>query len=198
MWKWLIKFKILMFILCGPFFKVQANTELKPWIYFDLGDTIIDTKDMKKLKYFKGAKDYLSELKRKGFHIGLITNIPETFGTDYSEKLETLKKLIHDGWIDNENFDWEVFDQVILPMKNTEMKPAPTLFIKALQSASGCPTAYIGENEKEIVAAKGHGFATKLFNQQDSELYVPSSQVKSFLRKEYGKTYEEECFDQVD
>ena len=61
MWKWLIKFKILMFILCGPFFKVQANTELKPWIYFDLGDTIIDTKDMKKLKYFKGAKDYLSE-----------------------------------------------------------------------------------------------------------------------------------------
>lgn len=194
--KWLLKFKILLFLLSGPYFKTHAST-LKPWIYFDLGDTVVDTKDMKKLKYFKGAKDYLTELKQKGFQIGLITNIPETFGQDYDEKLETLKKRINDGWIDKDVFDWNQFDKVILPMKNSEMKPAPTMFLKALNVADGCPSAYISENEKEIIAAKSHGFAAKLFKETDPDLYVPTKELKAFLRNEYGRKYAEECFDQV-
>lgn len=194
--KWLLKLKIILFVLSGPFHKVHADT-LKPWIYFDLGDTVIDTKDMQKLKYFKGAKDYLTELRQKGFQIGLITNIPETFGQDYDEKLETLKKMIHDGWIDKDVFDWNQFDRIILPLKNSEMKPAATLFLKALTEAKGCPSAYISENEKEIVAAKSYGFASKLFKENDPILYVPTDEMKTFLKNEYGRQYPVECFDRV-
>ena len=194
--KWLLKLKIILFILSGPFNRVYAQAP-KPWIYFDLGDTVIDTKDMKKLKYFRGAKDYLTELRQKGFQIGLITNIPETFGQDYAEKLETLKKMINDGWIDRDVFDWNQFDSIILPLKNSEMKPGPTMFLKALNEAKGCPSAYISENEKEIVAAKNHGFATKLFRESDANLYVPTNELKTFLRNEYGRSYGDECFDHV-
>lgn len=194
--KWLLKLKIVLFLLSGPFHKVHAET-LKPWIYFDLGDTVIDTKDMKKLKYFKGAKDYLSELRQKGFQIGLITNIPETFGQDYDEKLETLKKMINDGWIDRDVFDWNQFDRIILPLKNSEMKPAPTLFMKALSEAKGCPSAYFSENEKEIIAAKSHGFASKIFKENDPILYVPTEEMKTFLKNEYSKQYPVECFDRI-
>ncbi len=195
--QWFRRWKIVFLLLMSGVSPKSWSQDLKPWIYFDLGDTVINTKDMKHLKYFQGAKEYISELKRRGFHVGLITNIPETFGADYQEKFETLKKLIHDGWDDQEVFDWTVFDQVILPLKNTELKPGPVLFERALHKAGSCPSAYISENEKEVVAAKTHGFATKLFQEADHDIYVPHEKLKSFLKDEYRNKYEKECFDQV-
>jgi len=113
----------------------------KPWIYFDLGNTVVNTNDMKHLKYMKGAREYIEELKREGFKVGIISNIPEDWGMDYDEKLQSLKKVIQDGWEEERPFDWTVYDEVILPLKNTEMKPAPILFLKAINKAESCPSA---------------------------------------------------------
>ncbi len=194
---WVRKWKLLFMLVLSGVSPKSWSQDLRPWIYFDLGDTVVNTKDMKHLKYFSGAKEYIAELKNRGFQVGLITNIPETFGADYEEKLETLKKLIHDGWDDQIEFDWGVFDHIILPLKNSELKPGPVLFQRALSKAGSCPSAYISENEKEIVAAKGHGFATKLFQESEREMYVPHDKLKNFLENEYQNKYEKECFDQI-
>lgn len=186
------RFGAVLFLVGLFSFKVMGQDK-KPWVYFDLGDTIIKTKDMKHLKYMKGAREYMDELKREGFKVGIISNIPETWGMDYDEKLQTLKKVIHDGWDEAVPFDWTVYDEVILPLKNTEMKPAPTLFLKAITKAESCPSAYIGESPKEITAAEEVGMAAKLYVETDTEIYIPVAQVKSFLAQNYHREYDKEC-----
>ncbi|MGZ3787860.1 MAG: HAD hydrolase-like protein [Bacteriovorax sp.] len=186
------KLSKLLFFMSLFTFNAKAQDK-RPWVYFDLGDTIVNTKDMKHLKYMKGAREYMEELKREGFKIGIISNIPENWGLDYNEKLQSLKKVIQDGWDEDRPFDWTVYDEVILPLKNTEMKPAPTLFLRAMSIAESCPSAFIGESPKEIAAAKDVGMATKLYNESDEEIYIPVAQVKSFLAANYHREYDRDC-----
>jgi phosphoglycolate phosphatase-like HAD superfamily hydrolase len=173
-------------------FNAKAHDK-KLWVYFDLGDTVVSTKDMKHLKYMKGAREYMEELKREGFKIGIISNIPENWGMDYDEKFLTLKKMIHDGWDEERPFDWTVFDEVILPMKNSELKPAPTLFLKAITVAKSCPSVYVGESPKEIKAAADLGMAAKLYVDTDAENYIPVVKVKSFITENYHREYDRDC-----
>lgn len=181
-------------LFLASFFAFSAKAQdKKPWVYFDLGDTIINTKDLNNIKYMLGAREYMEDLKREGFKIGIISNIPEAWGMDYEEKLQTLKKTIQDGWHEEEPFDWSIYDEIILPLKNNEMKPAPTLFLKAINRAQQCPLAYIGESPKEIKAANDLGIAAKLFNENDRDIYIPVMQVKSFLVKNYQREYDKDC-----
>lgn len=186
------KFSKVLFFM--SLFTMHAKAQdKKPWVYFDLGDTVVRTKDMNHIKYMKGAREYMDELKREGFKIGIISNIPENWGMDYNEKLQSLKKVIQDGWDEDRPFDWTVYDEVILPLKNTEMKPSPTLFLKAISKAELCPSVYIGESPKEIVAAREVGMAAKLYDESDKEVYIPVTDVKSFMASNYQRDYDKEC-----
>lgn len=78
-------------------FQAQANDK-GLWVYFDLGDTVVASKDMKNIKYIPGAKAYIEKLHQEGFKVGIISNIPETWGLDYNEKLLSLKKR-HFRWM---------------------------------------------------------------------------------------------------
>ena len=191
-----VKKKMSKFLFLLGLFSFNSKAQdlkLKPWVYFDLGETVVSTKDMKHIKYMPGAKGYIEDLKREGFNVGIITNIPETWGMNYQEKLETLKKVIQDGWDDSQPFDWGVYDEVILPLKNSEMKPAPTLFQKAIMRSEGCPSLYIGESIKEIDAAKNLGMAAHLFDEHSSDKYIPIDSVTDFIEVNYKLEYERNC-----
>ena len=187
--------KNILLIICFIFFFTNAvfAADKRPWVYFDLGDTIVSTKDIKHLKYMNGAREYMEELKREGFKIGIISNIPESWGMDYDEKFQSLKKMIADGWDEERPFDWSIYDDVILPLKNSERKPAPTLFIEAINKAQSCPSVYIGESVDEITAAGNAGMATKLYNKDDSVLYVPVDQMKMYIIQNYKLDYDKNC-----
>lgn len=180
---------LLFFIGLLGFHTKSFARDKRLWVYFDLGDTVVNTKDMKHLKYMNGAREYIEELKREGFKVGIISNIPEDWGMDYDEKLLTLKKVIADGWSEERPFDWTVYDEVILPLKNTEMKPAPALFIKAIDKAESCPSMYVGESPKEIKAAQNVGMAAKLYEND----YVPVEEVRGFIKTNYQRDYDREC-----
>jgi phosphoglycolate phosphatase-like HAD superfamily hydrolase len=191
-----VKKKMSKFLFLLGLFSFNSKAQdlkLKPWVYFDLGETVVSTKDMKHIKYMPGAKVYIEDLKREGFNVGIITNIPETWGMNYQEKLETLKKVIQDGWDDTQPFDWAVYDEVILPLKNSEMKPAPTLFQKAIMRSESCPSMYIGESIKEIDAAKNLGMAAHLFDENAHEKYIPIDSVTDFIEVNYKLEYERNC-----
>lgn len=183
----------LLFLASLFSFSVNAKDK-RPWVYFDLGDTIVNTKDMDHIKYMKGVREYIEDLKREGFKIGIISNIPESWGMDYDEKLLTLKNIIHNGWDEDRPFDWSAFDEVILPLKNNEMKPAPVLFLKAIEKAQSCPSVYFGESPKEITAAQNVGMAAKLYNENDEISFIPVSEVNNFLSINYHMDYDKECF----
>ena len=187
--------KLASLVFVFSLFGFGANAQdKKPWVYFDLGDTIVRTKDMKHLKYIPKAREYMEDLKREGFKIGIISNIPEDWGMDYDEKFLTLKKIIHDGWDEERPFDWTVYDEVILPLHDSEMKPSPVLFEKAIVRAQSCPSAYIGESPKEILAATKVGMAAKLFNEADEEIYIPIREMKKFMTANYHREYDPDCF----
>ncbi|MFA6239119.1 MAG: hypothetical protein WC635_17400 [Bacteriovorax sp.] len=187
------RFAVIVFFMNLLSLKVLAHDK-KPWIYFDLGDTVVNTKDMLHLRYMPGAREYMEQLKREGYKLGIISNIPENWGMDYEEKLLSLKKVIQDGWEEDGPFDWSVYDEILLPLKNTEMKPSATLFLKAISIADVCPSAYIGESPKEIVAAQNLGMAAKLFNENDSEIFIPVSEMRHFLEENYHRDYDKSCF----
>lgn len=188
--------KTMMFSLLGVLFATMAHAKA-PVMYFDLGDTIVDTKDMKHIHYYQGALNYLLELKSKGYKLGMITNIPETFGKDYDAKLLTLKKFISNNWDDSITFNWDIFDDIILPLKNTELKPNPVMFEKAIAHANNCPASSISESPKEITAAIDTGLATHLFVLSDPVMYVPVDNLKTYLTDNYKKPYDEDCFKDV-
>lgn len=172
---------------------VPKKLDKKMWFYFDLGNTVINTNDFKHLHYFPGVREYMHRLRAAGIKIGVITNIPESWGMNYPQKLMTLKKVIADGWAEPQNFEWEMFDQIILPMKDSGLKPAPALFLTAIQVAQGCPSAYIGESPNEIAAAQNVGMAAKLFTGNDPEIYVDPTRVREFLIRNYRLKYDLRC-----
>jgi hypothetical protein len=58
-----------------------------PWIFFDLGGTLIDTKTNNYAPMFAmtGATDYMAQLKAEGYFTGLITDVPGSWGRDNAE-----------------------------------------------------------------------------------------------------------------
>lgn len=90
--------KLLTTVLIMMFsFNVYSGIEdtcKDTWIYFDLGNTLVNTKDHpNQVKYMEGALEYLDSLKNAGCTLGLIVNIPEQFGTTYQKKTCDSKKV---------------------------------------------------------------------------------------------------------
>jgi len=165
-------------------YKVGFKTEIeKPWIFFDLGNTLIDQKrEKKKLFYMPGALGYLKDLKKLGYRIGVISNIPEKFGTNYTNKLKSLKHYVSKNWKDSESFDWNVFDKIILPLNDRERKPAPTLFSRAISVAGNCPLLFMSENPLEVKAASDLGFSTfQVKKQVKGPIFLQKKKIKDKL-----------------
>lgn len=146
-----------------------------PWVFFDLGDTLIDVKSSKgkEVKYFPGAHEYLVELKSKGYHVGLITNVPETWGPTKRSKVRVLKKEVAQMWDKKkpvQEMVWEDFTDahIFVPPLNEHRKPSPYLFKSAINEViieegdTKCPVVYQGEDPKEIEVAKSLGITAHL------------------------------------
>ena len=147
---------ILLTFICLPaVFCAESRT---PWIFFDLGKTIIDhAEDYSNMRYLPEALDYLKHLKQRGYHLGLLINWPESEGKDNAEKLVLLKEFIQPKWVDQNAFDWSMFDAILFPPKDIYQKPHPYLFIEALRIAAPCAVVYQGEEPDEIKTAQDLG-----------------------------------------
>lgn len=132
----------------------SAAPVAKPWLFFDLGKTLIDhTPQYADMRFLPGAADYLAALSGDGYRLGLLVNWPEEEGQGDREKLELLKAFVAPRWVDSRPLDWSLFDAVLFPPKTPYEKPHPYLFEKALRLAAPCPALFQGELEEEVRAA---------------------------------------------
>ncbi len=159
----------------------------RPYIFFDLGNTLVDTKtyDFKKVVYMPGAYDYLRELKSHGYPLGLIVNIPESWGTTHEEKMTALQNFIANLWVDSNPMRWDIFDAgVLIPMNNSERKPAAALFESAASIAAshGCPAIYEGEELAEMAPAKAAGLKPFLAGDQGRSFFLPVERIDEYAR----------------
>jgi FMN phosphatase YigB (HAD superfamily) len=160
----------------------------QPWIYFDLGaNTLIDTQtfDFKKVFYMPGAHDYLADLKAKGYHLGLLVNIPADWGDTQAAKLAATQKFIAGVWrAGDAPLDWSMFDLgVAFPPTDAERKPAPYLFERAAgrSSAAGCESVYQSTLAEEIPAAAAAGMHAVHLGEPggfDGSYYYPEELIR--------------------
>lgn len=150
-----------MFLLSLIFSVATAQASCdRPWIFFDLGDVLIDTRDWSRLRHEAGAAEYLSALHTAGFKLGIITNVPESWGSAPAAKLSRLQEEIAATWVEDAPFRWGWFEAILTPPDDARQKPHPYLFDQARALAGDCPALYQGENDAEVEAAKRQGLET--------------------------------------
>ena len=161
------------------------------YVWMDLGNVLLDTRDPAGTKLMPGALEYIRELQNMGYKVGLITNIPASWGKpgDYASKRAALQSFIRDNWIDTRNppIDLDAFDEVYLPLTAEERKPAAKLFDAALSKAQsmGRVGIYSGETASEIEAAKKSGMAGFLirYDDQGRAIYLPPKQIPEYIEE---------------
>lgn len=137
---------------------VEANAA--DWVYMDLGEVIVTGNPTQGYTYVPGALEFLQALHEEGFKLALMSNIPESWGTDCQVKLHTLEQFLGSRLNEPAPFDWTRFDAVVLPPFDRYRKPHQFMFTYGL--ARACPerAIFIGESQSEVDMAKGLGMAT--------------------------------------
>lgn len=138
------------------------NLRANNWIFFDVGETLITGNSSAGFRYLEGAHDALRRYKEAGFHLALISNVPDTWGTTCLQKKHRYKEVLSSLWKDTSPFAWEIFDAVILPPTDSYQKPHPLMFLNGLRIACPSRALFMGESSTEVTAAQKLGYATIL------------------------------------
>ncbi|MER5785437.1 hypothetical protein ABT104_27560 [Streptomyces mobaraensis] len=136
-----------------------ARERACPVVYFDLGETLVHTAADGSTGYRSGAASYLRALRERRVPVGLITNVPPSWGTTDAERAARLRKEVDAAWRGPAPFAWKDFgDRVLTPRTEAERKPAPALWRRAKAGSGRCRVVYQAETAEEVRAASSLGF----------------------------------------
>ncbi|MER5969628.1 hypothetical protein ABT112_07800 [Streptomyces sp. NPDC002055] len=144
-------------------------------VYFDLGETLVHTAEDKSISYMPGAAAHLRALRARNIPVGLITNVPSSWGATDAERAAELKRVIDKDWKGSRPFDWADFgDRIFTPRTEEERKPAPALWQRARDAAGGCRMVYQAETDDEIQASRDLGYVPYLVGRRNWPAYMPA------------------------
>ncbi|WP_018348910.1 hypothetical protein [Longispora albida] len=147
-------------------------------VYFDLGGTLVDTSDRTAYRYMPGAREHLRLLRVLGVPMGVITNVPPSWGADDAQRAARVREFIAASWAEPEPFPWHYFEAPVLtPRSTAEYKPAPALFERALTAAGQCRAFFQGEDAAEISAAEATGLTGYQIGQPGRRAYLPPGHI---------------------
>lgn len=150
-----------------------------PVVYFDLGETLVHTADDGAITYQSGAASYLRALREHHITIGLITNVPPSWGTTDAERAARLKKEVDATWKGPAPFAWEDFDgRILTPRTEEERKPAPALWQRARAEAGNCRLVYQAETAEEVEVAASQGYVPYQVGQPHRPSFLPVGLVQ--------------------
>ncbi|MFD3515859.1 hypothetical protein [Streptomyces sp. NPDC058657] len=130
-----------------------------PVVYFDLGETLVHTAEDGGIGYRPGAAAYLRALRERHIQVGLITNVPPSWGTTDAARAARLKQEVDATWRGPVPFAWADFgDRILTPRTEAERKPAPALWQRAKAAGSRCRLVHQAETAEEVRAAAALGF----------------------------------------
>lgn len=145
-----------------------------PVVYFDLGETLVHTADDGGIGYRTGAAAYLRALRERHIRIGLITNVPSSWGSTDAERAARLKKEVDATWRGSAPFAWQDFgDRILTPRTEAERKPAPALWQRAKANSGHCLLVYQAETAEEVDAAARLGYLPYQVGQPHRPGFLP-------------------------
>ncbi|WP_052867855.1 hypothetical protein [Streptomyces niger] len=143
-------------------------------VYFDLGETLVHTAEDGSTSYLPGAAAYLRELRQRHIKVGLITNVPPSWGATDAERAAALKREVDGAWTGSVPFAWKDFgDRIRTPRTEAERKPAPALWERAKGQANGCRLVYEAETAEETGVAASLGYLAYQTGQPSRPAYLP-------------------------
>ncbi|MFD7923595.1 hypothetical protein ACFV3R_30835 [Streptomyces sp. NPDC059740] len=144
-------------------------------VYFDLGETLVHTAEDSSTGYLPGAAAYLRRLRERRIEVGLLTNVPPSWGETDAERAAVLEKEVDGAWVGPAPFAWKDFgDRILTPRTEAERKPAPALWERARSQAGGCCLVYEGESAEETDAAAALGYVAYQVGQPGRPAYLPA------------------------
>ncbi|MET9697851.1 hypothetical protein ABZY31_13130 [Streptomyces sp. NPDC006529] len=150
-----------------------------PVAYFDLGETLVHTAEDGSIAYRSGAASYLRALRERHIRIGLITNVPPSWGATDAERAARLKKEVDATWKGPEPFAWQDFgDRILTPRTDAERKPAPALWQRARAESGPCRLVYQAETAEEVKVAASLGFVPYQVGQPRRPAFLPVGLVQ--------------------
>ncbi|MFF1477238.1 hypothetical protein ACFVYD_06620 [Streptomyces sp. NPDC058301] len=155
-----------------------------PVVYFDLGETLVHTADDGGIGYQAGAASYLGALRRRHISIGLITNVPPSWGATDAERAARLRKEVDAAWTGSVPFAWRDFgDRILTPRTDAERKPAPALWERAKAGSGGCRLVYQAETAEEVKVAASLGYVPYQVEQAHRPAFLPVGLVELLGRR---------------
>ncbi|MFC8128279.1 hypothetical protein [Streptomyces sp. NPDC057302] len=152
-----------------------AGTERAcPIVYFDLGETLVHTAEEGSTGYQPGAASYLRALRERHISVGLITNVPSSWGATDAERAARLKKEVDATWQGTTPFAWKDFgDRILTPRTEAERKPAPTLWQRAKADSGRCRVVYQAETAEEVNVASSLDFVSYQVGRPHRPAFLP-------------------------
>ncbi|MET8687177.1 hypothetical protein ABZV77_23475 [Streptomyces sp. NPDC004732] len=156
-----------------------ARERACPIVYFDLGETLVHTADDGSTSYQPGAAAYLRALRARGIPVGLITNVPSSWGATDAERAARLRQEVDSTWQGSAPFAWQDFgDRVLTPRTEAERKPAPALWQRAKAGSGHCRVVYQAETAEEVRAASALGFVPYQVGRPHRPAFLPVGLVE--------------------
>ncbi|MEU3726475.1 hypothetical protein, partial [Streptomyces sp. NPDC031705] len=150
-----------------------------PVVYFDLGETLVHTAEDGSIAYRSGAASYLRALRERHITIGLITNVPPSWGTTDAERAARLRKEVDAQWKGSVPFAWEDFGgRILTPRTEAERKPAPVLWQRAKTESAHCRLVFQAETADEVEVAASLGFVPYQVGQPHRPAFLPVGLVQ--------------------
>ncbi|MCZ1012449.1 hypothetical protein O1L68_42870 [Streptomyces lydicus] len=143
-------------------------------VYFDLGETLVHTAEDKSVRYMPGAARYLRALRARHIPVGLITNVPSSWGSTDAERAAELKKVIDKDWVGTSPFAWSDFgDRIFTPRTEAERKPASALWKRAKNASGRCRVVYQAETTEEVRVSRSLGYIAYQAARPEWPAYLP-------------------------
>ncbi|WP_237773337.1 MULTISPECIES: hypothetical protein [Streptomyces] len=145
-----------------------------PIVYFDLGETLVHTASDGGTGYHPGAAAYLRALRERHIKVGLITNVPSSWGATDAERAARLRSEVDATWQGSAPFAWKDFgDRILTPRSEAERKPAPVLWQRAKDLSGGCRLVYQAETAEEVDVAASLGYLAYQVDRPHRPAYLP-------------------------
>ncbi|SED51259.1 hypothetical protein SAMN05428945_5123 [Streptomyces sp. 2224.1] len=143
-------------------------------VYFDLGETLVHTAEDKSVRYMPGAARYLRALRARHVPVGLITNVPPSWGSTDAERAAELKRVIDKDWVGSSPFAWSDFgDRIFTPRTEAERKPATALWKRAKNASGRCRVVYQAETTEEVRISRSLGYIAYQAARPEWPAYLP-------------------------
>ena len=187
--------RMLIIVLVALLTVPSFSAEQKVYI-FDFGKTLVDHGKFDSatetfvggMWYREGTHKYLTSLKSAGHVVLAMINIPENWGATYELKKSKLIDVAKKSWTDEiylEGFNWQLFDEIILPIDDAERKKIKgntDIYERGLLVAGGyAPDAevvYIGENDLELEQAASVGMSVWKVSESGRPVYPVFTKFK--------------------